>query len=271
MSFLLNSKPQIVKSASRVLEILEFIANNGSRRPTFTDILNQLSIPKSSLSYLLKELLQQDYIKYEPLTRTYSPGIKLIRLSSICLNSSNVWEEIWLGIKSLSDETGETTHAAVLNGRHATYISKVQGREELALLTSPGLRLPAHATAMGKMLLSSLPDDKFDELFSDQKLERLTPNTIVDPQQLQQELHKIAKQGYATEQQESTVGACCVSAPIYDNSNIMISSISITFSASRATPKRFEEYIQKVKHAAKSISHMLGYDKKFPNNSKYIL
>jgi DNA-binding IclR family transcriptional regulator len=253
------SKLAIVKSASRVLDILEFVTSNNARRPTFTDILNQFNIPKSSLSYLLQELLQQEYIKYEPGTRTYYPGVRLIRLSAICLNGSNIFEEIWFGIKKLSDETGETAHAAVLNGRHVTYISKVQGKEDLGLVTITGLRLPAHATAVGKMLLSSLPESTFHELMAEIKLERLTEQTIVDTEQLWQELLTVAKQGYATELQESTVGACCVSGPVYDSSNKIIASISVTFSASRATPERFAQYIKSVTNAAQFISQMLGY------------
>lgn len=264
----MSDKSPIVKSASRVLDILEFITTNNARRPTFTDILNQFGIPKSSLSYLLQELLQQDYIKYEPATRTYYPGVRLIRLSAICLNSSNIFEEIRFGIKKLSDETGETAHAAVLNGRHVTYISKIQGKEDLGLVTITGLRLPAHATAVGKMLLSSLPESHFRELMTEIKLERLTERTIVDVEQLWQELTTVAKQGYATEIQESTVGACCVSGPIYDSSNKMIASISVTFSASRATPERFEEYSQRVASAASSISQMLGYSNSFVNHSE---
>ncbi len=176
----MSENPVIVKSASRVLEILEFVVAHNAKRPTFTDILNRFSIPKSSLSYLLQELTNQNYINFDPASRTYYPGLKLIRLSAACLNNSNIFEEIWLGIKKLRDATGETTHAAVLSGRYITYISKVQGKEYLGLRTLFGLQLPAHATAVGKVLLSALPHDKFEELMQGTTLEKVTKNTTTD-------------------------------------------------------------------------------------------
>ncbi len=255
----MSEKPVIVKSASRVLEILEFIVAKKSQRPTFTDILNQFGIPKSSLSYLLQELVNQNYINHDPASRTYYPGIKLIRLSAACMNNSNIFEEIWLGIKKLSDKTGETAHAAVLSGRQITYIAKVQGKENLGLMTLVGLQLPAHSTAVGKVLLSDLPVKEFDELMNGVNLERVTENTVTDIVQLRKEVEKIRLQGYARESQESTVGACCVAGPIYDNTGKMVAAISVTFLAGRATEKKFQEYAQQVMAEASSISQLLGY------------
>ena len=77
----MSGNPVIVKSASRVLEILEFVVAHNAKRPTFTDILNRFSIPKSSLSYLLQELVNQKYINYDLTSRSYYPGLKLIQLS----------------------------------------------------------------------------------------------------------------------------------------------------------------------------------------------
>ena len=261
----MSENPIIVKSASRVLEILEFVVAHNATRPTFTAILNQFNIPKSSLSYLLQELVNQNYINYDPASRAYYPGLKLIQLSAACLNNSNIFEEILLGIKKLSDATGETAHAAVLSGRYITYISKVQGKEYFGLRTLVGLQLPAHATAVGKLLLSSLPESKFEELMQGVTLEKITENTTSDIVRLRKELKIIQQQGFALESQESTIGACCVAGPIFDNTNKMIAAISVTFLASRATQKRFQEYTLRVTAAAKSISQLLGNSDTLPH------
>ena len=260
----MNEKPVIVKSASRVLEILEFVVAHNAQRPTFTDILNRFGIPKSSLSYLLQELINQNYINYDSVSRTYYPGLDLIRLSAACLNNSDIFEQILLGIKKLSDATGETAHAAVLSGRYITYISKVQGKEYLGLRTLVGLQLPAHATAVGKVLLSALPSAQFEELLQGVTLERVTENTTTDIVQLRKELETIRQQGFAMESQESTVGACCVAGPILDSTNKVVAAISVSFLAGRATKERFQEYALRVTAAAQSISQLLGHSGTLP-------
>ena len=255
----MSEKPVIVKSASRVLEILEFVVSHNAKRPTFTDILNRFAIPKSSLSYLLQELINQNYVNYDSISRTYYPGLNLIRLSAACLNNSNIFEQILLGIKKLSDATGETAHAAVLSGRYITYISKVVGKEYLGLRTLVGLQLPAHATAVGKVLLAALPEGNFEKLMTGITLERVTEHTTTDMAQLRQELEIIRQQGFAAESQESTVGACCVAGPIFDNTNKAVAAISVSFLAGRATKERFQEYSLLVTAAAHSISQLLGH------------
>lgn len=249
----------IVKSASRVLNILEFIVNNPARYPTFTDLLNHLNIPKSSLSYLLQELVQQKYITLDTATKTYYPGVKLIRLSSVCLNTSNIFEVIWRGIKKLSNETGETCHAAVLNGRYVTYIAKVVGHDNMGLATMVGFRLPAHSTAVGLMLLSVLSEAQYTQLMRTSDLEKVTQYTVTDHDKILQELRQTAARGYAVERQQSTVGVCCVAGPVYDSTNEMVAAISLSFSANRSFADCLKKYSALVAKEAMEISCMLGY------------
>lgn len=252
-----NGKPTMVKSASRTLDIIEFIVKS-PKPPTFTGIQEYLDIPKSSLSYLLQDLTNRDYIQFDPDMRVYYPGLKLIQLSASCMNNTNISREIWQGTKNLSNELGETAHAAILEGRFAVYIAKCEGVKDLSVVTTIGFRIPAHATAVGKMLLSSLSEEELKSRLGNVELERYTEKTVVTYEKLVEELQEITKQGYAIDNQEIIPGGICVAAPIYDKTHKMIAAMSVTIPVMRVTDEFMNEVRNKVRLAAVNVSMRLG-------------
>jgi len=253
----MSQKPSVVKSAARTLDILEFIVKS-PKAPTFTMLQELTDIPKSSLSYLLQELMNRNYIQFDSDMRVYYPGISLVQMSAYCINNTNITREIWLGIKQLSEDLGETTHAGVLDGRFIIYIAKCQGIKDVSVVTTIGFRLPAHSTAIGKMLLSSLSVEDIESRLKNIILERYTEHTIVSYEQLVEEIKQAADKGYAIDHQEIIPGGICIAAPIYDISNKMIIAISVTMPAVRTNDQSLQEVINKVKHAADLISMRIG-------------
>lgn len=251
------NKPAVVKSASRTLDIIEFVVKS-PKPPTFTTILEHMDIPKSSLSYLLQDLLNRDYLQIDTDMRVYYPGLKLIQVSAACINNTNVSQEIWQGTKKLSDALGETAHAAILDGRFVVYIAKCQGAKDLSIVTNIGFKIPAHTTAVGKMLLSSLSEEELYMRFDNVELERYTDKTIATYQQLVEELKQIDKRQYAVDNQEIIPGGLCVAAPIYDKSHRMIAAISVTVSVMRFGDELIPQVINQVQSAAANVSMRLG-------------
>ncbi len=250
-------KPAVVKSAARTLDVIELIVQC-PKPPTFTYIQEQLDIPKSSLSYLLQELINRDYIEMDADLRVYYPGLKLVQVSASCINNTSTSREIALGIKKLSEELGETTHAGILDGRFIIYISKYQGTKDISLVTNIGFRIPAHATAIGKMLLSSLDSEEIAARLKNVTLEKYTENTLTSYERLVEELHKSAQHHYAIDRQEIIPGGICVAAPVYDRNHKMIVAISVTMPVIRATEEFLDEAIEKVKRTAEHISLRIG-------------
>lgn len=253
-----SSQMSRVKSASRTMDIIEFIAKS-AKMPNFTAILHHMDIPKSSLSLLLHELVNSDYLDYDADTRVYYPGLKLIQIGAICINNTNISREISLGIKKLSDEFGETTHAGILDGRHIVYIAKYHGSRDVSVVTTIGYRIPAHATAIGKVLLARLSPAEIISRFNGVQLERYTDNTITDFKALLAELVKVAEQGFAVDDQEIIPGGICVAAPIIDKANKTVAALSVTMAAARAREGgMMTTVVEKVRATAGNVSMRLG-------------
>lgn len=253
-----DAETLLVKSAYRTMAIIEFIAKS-PKPPNFTTILHHMGIPKSSLSLLLHDLMRGDYVEFDADSRVYYPGLRLIQISATCINNTNISREISLGIKKLSDELGETTHAGILDGRHIVYIAKHHGSRDLSVVASIGFRIPAHATAIGKVLLAALPAAELAVRLGDAALERFTDNTITDPLRLGEELRLVGGRGYALDNQEIIPGGICVAAPIIDKLQKTVAALSVTMAAAKA----FEDgclaaVVNKVRAAAANVSMRLG-------------
>ena len=253
----MSQQPAVVKSAARALELLEYVVN-APKAPTFRVLQDTLDIPKSSLSYLLQELAGREYLQYDPERRVYSPGLKLIQLSASCINDTDMSQEIWQGIKSLSEEFGETTHAGILDGRHIIYISKCEGKKDVSIVPTIGYRIPAHATAIGKVLLADLSPEELGVRLQNAVLEKYTEQTITNYAQLMEELCQVRQNGYAFDNQEIIVGGICLAAPVYDKHRKVIAAVSLTMPTLQAEEPLFQKALVRVKEVANYISMRIG-------------
>ncbi|WP_420113177.1 IclR family transcriptional regulator [Pseudactinotalea sp.] len=121
-------------------------------------------------------------------------------------------------LSQLADTFGETAHYAVLDGRHVVYRGKVDPPGGAVRLTSViGGRNPAHATAVGKLLLAHrLKDAAAIRAWADTRtLEACTENTLTDPDLLAHELARIRVQGHASEDEENELGIACLAVPVW--------------------------------------------------------
>ncbi|WP_051274461.1 IclR family transcriptional regulator [Cellulomonas sp. URHD0024] len=118
----------------------------------------------------------------------------------------------------LTERFGETSHYAVLDGEHVVYRAKVDPPMGAMRLTSTvGGRNPAHATAVGKMLLAIRLRDlrAVTEWVGDRELARPTPRTATTASELNEHLELVRRRGYSVDDQENEPGVTCVALPVY--------------------------------------------------------
>jgi IclR family acetate operon transcriptional repressor len=121
-------------------------------------------------------------------------------------------------LESLAARFGETAHYAVLDGVEVVYRAKVDPPSGAVRLSSTiGGRNPAHATAVGKLLLARrLPTRAaVAEWVGTAPLARRTPNTRCTVEELHRDLVRIRRQGYATDDQENETGINCLALPLH--------------------------------------------------------
>jgi DNA-binding IclR family transcriptional regulator len=127
-----------------------------------------------------------------------------------------------------------------------------------------GERLPAHATALGKVLLGCAPDalrQSFDrKIVAGGRLPKRTPTTIDDPTKFFEHLRGVAGHGFALDLEECEPGVRCAAAPVHDAEGRLVAALSVSGPAFRLADARLlDEIAPLVVAAAERLSKELGY------------
>ena len=134
----------------------------------------------------------------------------------------------------------------------------VQSAHPFRMASPVGLWRPVYCTAMGKALTAYLPADEKEHVLSSIRFERFTPHTLTRLPQLRKELENVRQRGYALDDEEATLGARCVSAPILGDGGKVAAAISVAGPTTRIARDKIPAIAREVVAAARSISTRLG-------------
>jgi DNA-binding IclR family transcriptional regulator len=255
----------VVKSAQRSLDILELITSRETGL-TFNEIGEELSVPRSSLHGLLVTLAGSGWIQFDSSARTYWLGIRTLEAGNAYMRRLSLPEEARPHMHGIREALDETVQLSVLDGRYNVYIAKVDGRQALALASAVGRRLPAHATGVGKVLLAGLPPGAVESLLCSVELECFTDKTLTDHAALQARLETIRTQGYASDDEEFTIGVRCVAVPIRDQTGDVVAAMSVSAPSIRFDEQRSNLALRLLLSAASNLSTAMGFQASSPES-----
>ncbi len=248
---------QIVDRIGAILALYRF------ERPEWgvSEIAAELGLAKSTVSELLASLSSQGVVERTARGR-YRLGWRLFELNHVLLESTPLVRESRRAMQELVERHGESSHMMVLERHQAVIVEKVQATLATQILMSRvGLRLPAHCSSCGKLLLAQRPWAEVERVFDQVELVRFTPATITDLRVLRGELAAIRERGVAFDREEIVPGLSCIAAPIRDDAAEVIAAISLSVPTYRFSGDE-EGYVQMIAATARKISRRLGYEAK---------
>ena len=125
--------------------------------------------------------------------------------------------------------------------------------------SSIGKKAPIYCTASGKLLLSQFSDDKIREILKDTEFVKYAENTIIDVDILLEEIRDIRKNLYSLDNIEYDTGVICIAVPIFDRTNKIIASISLSSVTIFNTIEDLLNYKNEFMNVANKISRLMGY------------
>ena len=248
--------PYLLASLHRGLEVLDCFAERESW--ALSDLAAHLRQNKATIFRVLHTLEAFGYLAKDPATGRYALGLRLQALGAAAMRHEQLRWQALPPLQDLAETTGETVHVGILHEGVVVTVQIVDGTHAVRMHSSVGKRSPAHASALGKVLMAYLPDAEVDAIVARHGLARFTPNTIDTPGALREALHRVRLDGYAQDEEEIEPGLRCLAAPITDRSGRPSAAIAISAPASRMDPARIAALVPRVKAAAARISRMLG-------------
>ena len=248
--------PYLIGSLRKGLEVIDCFAQRESW--SLTELTGHLGLNKATVFRILHTLQESGYLSKDEDTGRYRLGMRFYSLGTTAVRHEQLKWQALPPLMNLAESTGETVYVGILYEGDAVCVQIVDGTELVRMHSFVGKRSPAHASALGKVLLAHMPDAEVDAYAATYGLKRLTDNTITDPARFREELRRIREQGYALDAEEMAPGLRCIGAPITDHTGRPFATISLSAPADRMTPERIAALVPQIKAAAFDISRMLG-------------
>ena len=248
-----------VKSADRVIQILEAIGSKDDGM-VHGELSRVLGIPKGSLSLLLSNLVDRDYLTFDHSSKLYMFGPKLLVLTGRYLSNLDIVRVGRQVLRELVAEINEDTELAIMKGIEILFVCKEECSHPLKFSVEIGDRAPMYATGAGKAILAHLSEDEVSRYLSAVTLASMTKNTITEPALLMRELKNIRVKGVAYSREEYQQGVSAIAAPVFNFYGDVAGSVTVTMPTIRfiAEQKRFIE--PRLLKAAAKISRQLGFE-----------
>lgn len=239
--------------------LLEAFLGNDSELSA-AEIGKRIGLDPSTTFRMLVTLEDHGFVRQDGATGKYRLGVICLELGSQFLRINDVRGLAVDVMQQMRDQFGETVHLGILDGHEIVYLEKVPGLHAIGLMSSRvGGRAPAHATAIGKVLLAHTLDGEIRTHYPHWKLTRCTEATIIDWRELEKEIVRIKDVGYSIDNQEFEVGVKCVAVPVFNHKGIA-AALSIS-----GPVDRMEDHIKKrglideLKKATVRVSTELGW------------
>jgi len=249
------SPPRTVKSADRVFDVLEALAQRG-REMSHAEIAAALAIPKSSLTHLLRNLVARGYLRLSG-ERGYGLGPALTALARRSVRTFDLAVLAQRFVDQVRDATQETTGLNVLRGDQIEVLYSATGTQPLLYGMRIGQRAPLYATSSGKVLLAHLPEARREAYLAQVRFEAITPHTLRSVKKLRTELVAIRTSGFGYAHEEFNLGIVGMAAPVLSGAGEPLATINVATPSVRFDAAAKARNGAALKHAVTELAREL--------------
>ena len=245
-------------SPRRILNILEEIIIDPSNF-TAKKISHKLNIPLATIYRHIETLCEEKYLVASN-SKKYLPGPKIrnLILKSLPYEPNFTLRRSYL--RKLTNDIEETVSLSIPIGTKLVYFDRIQFHWPMQLNLEAGDHLPLHASASGKLYLSSIEEEKVIQIFKNIKTPKSAKNTITDISRFKKEIKKIKNQGYAFDDEEWFDGMVGVSVPIFNSNNELCFCLSTHTAKSRKDINDLKKILSTMLSSANNLKKVLFKD-----------
>jgi len=207
------------------LAIMELF-NADTPRLTVNEAAAATGIAPAVARRCLRTFEELGHVTYDG--KFYRPTPRLMRLAFAYAETDPLPQLAAPRLAALRDAFNEASSLAVLDGDDAVFVARQQSTHLIATGFRVGTRLPLHASAAGRVLLSALPDDEIEERLSRVVPQRMTSHSLTTRAAIRERVHRARVEGYDVQDQEIELGLVVVAVPVVDPAGATVASISVS-------------------------------------------
>lgn len=256
-----------LKTLARGFRVLAYFT---PERPeaSLTELAEALDIDSSTASRFTYTLEKLGYLERDEQTKLYHVSANIFALTVSLSGPRNIRKVSQPFMEDLRDTTGETVVLGVRDGAEIVVIEVVETRQALVPRGWIGGRVPIYCSALGKALLTHLPQAELTRLLDTVSLVAYTEHTIVNRFNLLKELDLTRARGWSLNDEEYTRGIVSVGAPIYSGRRVPAGAICVDVPTARIPDKDYiTQLAAEVKRTAEAISNISSYHQLEPINA----
>ena len=246
----------VVKPVDKALGVLVYVAEHG-RIVSLKAVSEALGLPKTTAFRYLQTLTRAGFLDHHAEIDRYSLGPRLRAIAHTEGSIARARELARPVLGALRREYQGTVNLAVRGDGAVVYLDVIDGPQLFRTRARSGDANPLHSTALGKAILAHMPPPEARDYLSRPLSER-TGRTLIDRAELEHQLRRIARSGYAIETGENEDGAMCIGAPILDDRGYPLAAISIALPLARMSASHAMRAGRKLSELAAGISRTLG-------------
>jgi DNA-binding IclR family transcriptional regulator len=245
-----------MSTLTNATEVLKLIARL-RRDIGVMDVVNELGVPKSSASRTLSQMAEHGFLERDPATRAYRPGHVIMEASYHFRASRNIVSLLEEALEMLVRDSGFTGYINILQDSDSLVIHMRAGTGALQIYTPPGTRAPAHASSLGRAILSRLTDEEALVRVAVGLGKRIgqAPKSRAE---LLARLKAIRASGWELSKGEFVDNVAGIGASVVDPQTKQIYGIGIAFPSALMTDALAERLGPQVRNAAASVGKNIG-------------
>jgi IclR family pca regulon transcriptional regulator len=244
-----------VASLEKGLLVIE--AFDASRpRLTLSDVSKLTGITRAAARRYLLTLTKLNYADFDGRYFTLSP--RILRLGYAYLSSASLSARVQPFLEQISEATGESSSAAILDGDDIVYIARSATRRIMSIGLGVGSRLPAYCTSLGRAILAHQPDEVIEAYLQRVRMEARTPKTVTDKAEFRAVLEATRVQGYALVNEELEFGLRSIAVPVVQKNGQVTIALNLSAQAGRVSADEMRErFLPSLSAASESLRYLL--------------
>jgi IclR family pca regulon transcriptional regulator len=247
-----RAKTGTLQGLERGLAVLEAFSEDAPEM-TLSEVARRVDISRATTRRILLTLQELGFVRSDG--RRFSLSPRVLRLGWSYLSSMDLWDVAQPFMEDLANEVEETCSATTLDLPDIVFVARVPTRRIMTMSLGVGSRLPAYATAMGRVLLAGLRDDEVARYLDAAELDPLTDVTITDPGAILAAVRQAREDGYALVDEELELGLRSLSVPLHAKDGRTLAALNLCATPSRVSVQEMRErFLPAMRQTARTIS-----------------